>query len=285
MDEVFQQLASARGVDDFGVELEAVEAALDVGHGGDGAGEGAGDGGEAGGQGGDLIAVAHPDVEFAGEAGEERGVAGALDEGGAVLAAVAGFDVAAEELSGHLHAVADAEDGEAEVEKFGVAEGRVGFKDARGAAGEDDAGGFAGGEGGGGGVEAQQFAIDVLLADTAGDELAVLRAVVENGDPVVGLHEGEKLAGGAEGEQGLLVASFAGASRKRCAFGVNLGRRFRPTRALPGVGAYQEYSAASGARPLGANSPPQIDIPPYGRATKRTPRLPFGRMAARRGHA
>ena len=59
--EVLQEAGADRGVDHLGVELDAVEAAVLVGDGGEGRGVALGDDGEARRDGGDAVAVAHPD--------------------------------------------------------------------------------------------------------------------------------------------------------------------------------------------------------------------------------
>jgi len=87
---------------------------------------------------------------------------------------------AAEGLADELHSVADAEHGNAEIEDGGVAlRGAVGVN-ARGAAGEDDALGCQFADACGRDVVPHDLAVDVLLADAAGDELGVLGAEVEN---------------------------------------------------------------------------------------------------------
>ena len=76
--------------------------------------------------GGHLIAVAHPDDGFRRHAGEQAvGLVDAAD-GPAELAARRRLDLAAEQVAGELHAVADAEDGDAEIENFGSHAGAPG---------------------------------------------------------------------------------------------------------------------------------------------------------------
>lgn len=108
--------------------------------------------------------------------------------GGAVFAAVAGGDGAAEFDVEELHSVADAEDGDVEglegveVEVWGVGVGG-GF----GAAGEDDGAWFAEvGEV----FEGVEFGEESEFADAADDELGVLGAEVEDGDVILVLVHG-----------------------------------------------------------------------------------------------
>ena len=87
--EVLQEACADGGVDDLGVELDAVEAAVLVGDGGEGRGVALGEDGEARRDGGDLVAVAHPDGRAlaGGEDALEQG-RGAVeaDLGAAILA-------------------------------------------------------------------------------------------------------------------------------------------------------------------------------------------------------
>ncbi len=134
VEEVFDDLRAVGGVGDFWVELDGVEGLGGVAHGGHGAGGGGGEGEEGGAEVFDLIAVGHPDGGFGGDADHEvRGVRREVQFCAAVFAGGGGFDVAAEELCGDLHAVADAEDGDAELEDAGVALGGVFFVDGGGA--------------------------------------------------------------------------------------------------------------------------------------------------------
>jgi hypothetical protein len=91
---------------------------------------------------------------------------------------VPAFYLAAQGLGHQLHAVADAEDGEAQLEEGRVTGRGIRFVDAGRSAGKHDARGLARGQLRGGQVAAQDFAIDVELADTTRNELRVLRAEV-----------------------------------------------------------------------------------------------------------
>src|SRR5262249_59578717 len=91
--------------------------------------------------------------------------------------------LAAEHLAGELYAVTDAQDGDAQVEDGRVAARRAGLVDAGGAAGEDEAARLQRGDAGRRQVVAGQLAEDGLLAHPPGDELAVLRAEVEDQHP------------------------------------------------------------------------------------------------------
>ena len=98
----------------------------------------------------------------------------------AVLAAGAWGNFTAEPLAEELHAVADAEDGDAGVVDALVGLGRALGVDAGGAAGEDDAGGAQAFEDAGGDIVADDFRVDVELAHAARDDLRVLRTKIED---------------------------------------------------------------------------------------------------------
>ncbi len=174
---------------DLGVELDPVEGALAVAHGGGGAVLGGGQDLEVPSADLGLVAVAHPDGGFAGDAAEEAVVVGDRQVGAAVLAVVGGGDLGAEELGAEVHAVADPEDGDVEVEELGGAGGGSSAVDAGGAAGKDDAfepvaGQFLGGDGG-----RIDFAVDAGLAGSPGDELRVLGAEIHDCDMVIVRHQ------------------------------------------------------------------------------------------------
>ena len=126
--------------------------------------------------------MAHPDRRLAFEAVEERAGVVLVDDGKAVLPLRGGYDAAAQLVREQLHAVADAQDRDAALEYPRLGQGRAVLVDGRGAAGEDDALQVESGDGCAGRGGRDQFAVDVLLANAARDEPAVLRAVVDNGD-------------------------------------------------------------------------------------------------------
>ena len=155
------------------VELDAVHAGV-VRHRGDGRVLRIGDGAEAGWQRADAVPVAHPDRGLAVESIEERAGVVLVDDGEAVLAFSGGDDAAAELVREQLHAVADAEDGDAALEYPWLGQGRPVGVNGRGAAGEDDALQVEPGDGCAGRRGGDEFAVDVLLADAARYEPAVL---------------------------------------------------------------------------------------------------------------
>ena len=140
VEEVLEDLLAARRVGDFGVELHAVERPGLVPRGGVGAGGRGRQRDEIGGQVVDLVAVAHPDggVLRAGRGRADRS-AGDVQLRPAELARLGRLHLAAEDLRAELHAVADAEDGHAQVEDLRVALGRARLVNAARPAGEDDA--------------------------------------------------------------------------------------------------------------------------------------------------
>src|SRR4051812_47375866 len=87
---------------------------------------------------------------------------------------------AAERVCHDLQPVADAENGDAEVEDFRIAARRVRFIDAAGPAGQDEAFGVELAEVIGGNVWADELTEDAFFAHPPGDELGVLRAKIED---------------------------------------------------------------------------------------------------------
>ncbi len=109
LDEVAQDVATARRMDHLGVELDAVQVpgrGLEPGERGR---IGLGGRHEALGQAGDRIAVAHPDRLVPMDPREQPVVGRQLDVGRAVLALAGGHDIPAELVGHELRAVADPE--------------------------------------------------------------------------------------------------------------------------------------------------------------------------------
>ena len=104
--------------------------------------------------------------------------------GPAVLARRSPSDAAPQGITRQLHPVADAENGDAESEQGGVAAGGPLLVDARRATGEDDPPGGDVAEAAGGDVVTDDLAEDILLPHPAGDQLGILRAEIEDDDPL-----------------------------------------------------------------------------------------------------
>ena len=192
-DEALEHGAALDGVGHFGVELQGVEAAFFVAHAGDRARRRRAHDLEARGQFGDLVAVAHPDLEHAVavfaleifDAFKKTGVVVGAHFGVAEFALGARLDLAAELLGHRLHAVADAEDGNARGED-GFARLVVRFFiGAHVRAREDDALRVERADEVGGDVVGVNFAVNVGFAHATGDELRHLAAEVENENAVV----------------------------------------------------------------------------------------------------
>lgn len=144
-----------------------------------------------------LIPMAHPHDLPPTRTAEQPAPGGRVDLHLPVLLLVAAPHLPAEVVDEELHAVADAEDGDpvgADVVEEAIREGGgAGGVDGVGAAGEDDEAGAVLGDVGerGGAVEAEGE--DGEGADPAGDEVRVLRPVVQDEDQVLRLHLGEGL--------------------------------------------------------------------------------------------
>ena len=179
--EVLDHALTEVGVLDLGMPLHAVHAPLVAAERRDRRGRGRGEHVEALGRFRDLVAVAHPHVLRGRLAGQQH--ASVAREGGirrAVLAQAGVRDLAAERLSHHLEAVADAERRDAEVEDAAVERRGARLVHRRRTAGEDQPDGVLRRDLGRGGGVRDDLAVDAGLADAAGDELRVLRSEVDD---------------------------------------------------------------------------------------------------------
>ena len=140
----------------------------------------------------DAVAMAHPDDELLGKSREQLVARDRRHLGLAVLALRTGLNRAAKLLAHELHAVADAEDRDAQVEDLRIDTRRAFFEHAVRSAREDDALWHVLTELRRGRVEADDLRKDLLLTNATRDELRVLRTVVENDDTlelaVIGSH-------------------------------------------------------------------------------------------------
>ena len=180
--EVAQQLLTILGVLDLGVELRGEDLALGALHGGNRAHIGAGGDGKALGHLGHGVAVAHPHGLLHGRGVEELGASRTRDGGAAVLAHLGVADLATERHGRNLMAVAEAQDGKAQVKDGGV-DGRsvLGIHRCR-TAGKDERGGVHLANLVGRDVAGNDLGIHVEVADATGNELTVLRTKVEYED-------------------------------------------------------------------------------------------------------
>ena len=191
--EAVEHFAALERVRHFRMELDGIKALFLVAHAGDRAGGRGAHDLEARGKLGNLVAVAHPDLEhavaFLGaevlNAFEKLGVTVGADFGVAELTLRAAFDATAELLGHRLHAVADAENRNAGFE-HGLAGLVVAFFiGAHVRAGKNDALRVVFADEFRRHVVGMNFTVDVGFAHAAGDELGHLAAEVENEDAVV----------------------------------------------------------------------------------------------------
>src|SRR5699024_4607592 len=125
---------------------------------------------------------AHPADILIRQVGEQRAGRIQVHQGLAVLPLGRLADMAAQHVHHQLAAVADAQDRHAPGVDFRVDGGGIGQVGAVGAAGEDDALGVPGLDLCQVGFVGINLAIDVAFPDTAGDELVILAAEIENDD-------------------------------------------------------------------------------------------------------
>src|SRR5262249_38515473 len=126
-----------------------------------------------------LVAVTHPDDRLGRHIDEQAIGFVNMATGSAELAADPRPHLATQRLAGELHAVANAENRDAQVEDFGITVGCIGSVDAGGTAGKNKAARLHFGDARGGYIMADDLAEDILFADPARDQLAVLGAKVK----------------------------------------------------------------------------------------------------------
>lgn len=182
--EVLQYLVAELAVGHLGMGLDGIEPLRRVLHGRHGALFRAGGDLEARGQPVHTVRMAHPDGALLRHILEEQGVAlgdGHIDL--AVLGGLGGDDAAACHPGSQLAAVADAEDGNAQLQHLGIIMGRGHIIDAVGAAGKDDALVAPGLDLlRGNGVVLLDLRIHVQVTNPAGNQLIVLAAKIQDED-------------------------------------------------------------------------------------------------------
>ncbi len=182
-EEVLEDALPLRGVRDLGVELHGVQPSLRGDHRGDRRVRGRRQRSEPRRRGADGVAVAHPDGDAAagrvrGDAVEEEVLALEGHLGSSVLPVGTRLDRAAEEEGHGLHAVADAEHGDAGLEQRRRWKGRSLVVHAGRAPGEDD--GLVAEETRERHRRREDLGVDARLANPAGDQLRELGAVVDD---------------------------------------------------------------------------------------------------------
>ena len=181
---VVEDVLAVGRMDDLGVELDAVEAALDVLERRDRRLRRARELGEAGRGGVDGVAVRHPAALLIRRAGQQPALRRHRQLRAAELPHLGALDLAAEGQHERLHAVTDAEHGDAQLEQLGIEPRRAVGVDGRRPAGEDQALRAAAADLLHAHVVRQQLGEDPALAHPARDQLGVLPAVVEDHDLV-----------------------------------------------------------------------------------------------------
>jgi len=182
--EVTVDLRAELGVDDLGMKLQPEQPPLGVLHRGDLAVVRFPHDREAGRGIADRIAVAHPDCEVTIRKSSKEWAGLMMELGMAVLFRDPTGHPPVEILGHELMAVADAQHGDAQGIDAGVDGGRGGLGDAGRAARDDDA--ARGGQLAGRPVDVGHDRVHAQLANTPGDQMAILPARVEDDDLVQG---------------------------------------------------------------------------------------------------
>jgi len=180
VEEAAQDVHAPRGMHHLGVELQCVEAALPVLHGGDRGARRRSQHLEARRGRRDAVAMAHPALLLGAHALEDEALPVHREGRLAELAGPGACHRPAELEGEALRAVADAEHRDAELEQAGVDPRGVVDVDAHGSAGQDDALGSVAPDAVEGRVVRDQLRVHPTLAHTPRDELSVLRPVVED---------------------------------------------------------------------------------------------------------
>jgi len=186
VEKILQEGLAAGRVDHFRVKLDAVKAALGVGHGGNGGIGTACQNPEPRRKLEDPVPVAHPDPHAFGlDVPEElRGVLD-LDQGMTVFPPIGPFH-GPSQLPGHeLHSVADTQDGDAQAKEAGIGKRGVQIVNPGGSSRKENPLGPKGADLFQRQVEGMNLAIDVTLPHPPGNELGVLGTEVEDEDTVL----------------------------------------------------------------------------------------------------
>ncbi|KFB72840.1 MAG: hypothetical protein AW09_001948 [Candidatus Accumulibacter phosphatis] len=202
--EAADDFLALEGMRDFRMKLHCVESAFFVGHCRDRRRFVAADDLEARRQFGDLVTMAHPDVEECVALGiaailnalEQRAVAACAHFGIAEFASAGTLDLAAQLLGHALHAVADAQHGYAKLEHQRRDLEVRHFVDRIRPSGENDSLWSEVANELCRDVVGMQLAIHLLLADAASNQLGDLRAKVENQNFLMGHDDASNDAGG-----------------------------------------------------------------------------------------
>ena len=186
--EVAQHLLALGGVQHLRVELYGVQTLFGIFNGCHRAVCGVGSDLEAGSRLLDVVIVAHPADGRRLHIGEQLALGVHKHLGLAVLTLGSAADMTAQQVHHQLAAVADSQHRDAPVEDLGVDGGRIFQIDAVGAAGEDDALGVLRLDDRQVSFVGIDFTVDIVLADTARDQLIVLAAEIQHDDSFM-LHD------------------------------------------------------------------------------------------------
>ena len=130
----------------------------------------------------DPVPVAHPYALLGRGVVEQRPRLDDVQRGGAIFPMGAGDDAAAQVLGDELQPVADTQDWNVQIVNAASAVGCGLVVDTGRTAAQDDTGGVDGANLGRGQAVTDDLAVNIQLADAAGDQLGVLRAEIEDDD-------------------------------------------------------------------------------------------------------
>ena len=184
-DKILQDLFPARGVRHFRMKLEAVKFSVGIFDRGESGILGMRGGAESSRQRRHLVAVAAPDIDLLADAVEEFRAIRYLEHARPVFAAFAEFHLPAEVVRHQLHPVANSQHRKAERKYFRIELRRPLVVNAGWPSGKHDSLGAHRRDFFRRNIEANDFRIDLALANAPRDYLSVLRAEIENENPGV----------------------------------------------------------------------------------------------------
>ena len=188
------------------MKLDSVDLLGGIFHDGDGT-LGGGDNAGSRRETGDVIAMAGPNAEPFGETGEEQRGTANLELCRAVFSPLRALHFAAQSVGQPLHAVADAEDGEAQPEDSAVTNGSAGVVHRTRPARQHKPARRKGPNLFERYGARQDDGIDALLAYAAGDQLCVLRTKIENDNAAGDAHDSSSPGAAPAGAGSCLVSA------------------------------------------------------------------------------
>ncbi len=211
---------------DFRVKLQTVDRQFAMANGGEGAGVGGGEGLETVAQLVDLVAVIHPHRDLVRQVMKESVVLADAASRAAELPRRSRFHLAAEGAARPVHAVADSQHGNPQLENLRIGLRGALFVNARRSAGQDQPARLEVANARGRQIVPHELAEDILIPDASRDELGRLPAEIEHEHALIPRRIQQTAVGGRrligdhfDGFPQACCQSYKSASRRRAAPG------------------------------------------------------------------